>query len=244
MYCYIYPVFALNTGNEKWNQQVPGSCAQYFIVKVLKTKEWKNERSSNCRWKAIIGSCDFTLKKNPISTGFKPLTFMITVWCSNHVQGWLLFLWDCSSNPRTWNGFIAHLVEDRTGIVTGLNSVDENPITLSIMINFKIFTSSHQRILKQWRVTFWKTYPPGRPQPTTGSVEGAALTLGWLLIVRMPCLLTCASLSTNCNVSGASSSSFQGNSFTWEAAQQMYNKPQSSLVFRLVTLKKAHWVSR
>ena len=62
--------------------------------------------------------------------------------------------------------------------------------------------------------TFWKMYPPGFPHPATGSVEGTAFTLGWLLIVRMPCLLTCASLSTNCNVSGASSSWFHGSSFT------------------------------
>ena len=48
-----------------------------------------------------------------------------------------------------------------------------------------------------------------------GSVEGVALMEGWLLMVRKPCLLTCARLWVSRDVSRAKSSSFHGIVLTW-----------------------------
>ena len=57
---------------------------------------------------------------------------------------------------------------------------------------------------------------PGPPQPTMGSDDGAALTCGWLLIVRIPLLFRNSSFSLIKDVSAATVSSFQGRDVTYK----------------------------
>jgi len=53
-------------------------------------------------------------------------------------------------------------------------------------------------------------YPPGFPQPTTGSVDGTALTRGWELIVKKPWWFASISAGSSRFVSGDIKSSHQG----------------------------------
>jgi len=91
--------------------------------------------------------------------------------------------------------------------------------TTAMMILPDLFSPYSQPIVwKQWHrerklypsYTFWKMYPPGLPQPTTGSLEGAALTRGWELMVKKPWRFASIRSVSNRFVSGDIKSSHHG----------------------------------
>ena len=118
------------------------------------------------------------------------------------------FLWEFQLEISAWNS------HHKCDIWHRVFSWDYSEELAKSANSHHVTRQPHFHDLTQLDLTFWNTNPPGFPQPNTGSVEGAALTLGCELMVSTPIRLRLQSSVVIFSVSEHKASSFHGSLVT------------------------------